>query len=145
MNYISKSYNIFKMNSSNGIIDLNKFERQTKIEEGDPFVYYQIVNKMTGATYIARMLNNTKLIISREKLINISREINILTKLNHPSILRFYGYSPNNFKNKPKPLIVLEKPFYNLYDVNYDKKWVGHYYFFPKKVFISRSILKFII
>lgn len=32
-------------------------------------------------------------------------EIDIISKLDHPLILKFKGYSPTNFKNNPKPVI----------------------------------------
>lgn len=39
---------------------------------------------------------------------NLSREVNIISKLNHPSILKFICYSPINFKKKNKPVIITE-------------------------------------
>lgn len=45
---------------------------------------------------------------TEDNILNLSREIYIISSLNHPSILRFIGYSPVNFKNKPKPVIITE-------------------------------------
>ena len=39
---------------------------------------------------------------------NLSCEVNINSHLKHPSILEFVGFSPINFKNKPKPVIITE-------------------------------------
>ena len=38
----------------------------------------------------------------------ISREINILSKINHPAIIRFIGFSPLGFDGKPSPTFILE-------------------------------------
>ena len=38
----------------------------------------------------------------------LSREVYILSKLNHPQIMKFYGYSPIDFFNKYHPVIVTE-------------------------------------
>ena len=45
---------------------------------------------------------------SAETIQSLSREVNIISQLNHPSIVKFIGYSPVNFKNKPKPVIITE-------------------------------------
>ena len=45
---------------------------------------------------------------TRERIIDFSHEVNITSKLNHPSIIKVYGYSPINFKNKSNPVIVAE-------------------------------------
>ena len=39
---------------------------------------------------------------------SISREIGIISQLNHPSVLKFITFSPINFKGKPKPVIITE-------------------------------------
>lgn len=39
---------------------------------------------------------------------DLSREVNILAKTNHPSIIEFVGFSPISFHNEPKPVVVTE-------------------------------------
>lgn len=36
------------------------------------------------------------------------REVNLMSLFNHPSILKFIGYYPNNFENDPLPTIITE-------------------------------------
>ena len=36
------------------------------------------------------------------------REVNLMSLLNHPSILKFIGYSPVNFENDPSPTIIID-------------------------------------
>ena len=38
----------------------------------------------------------------------ISREVNSLSRINHPSFVKFFGYSPVDFDNKPFPILVME-------------------------------------
>lgn len=39
---------------------------------------------------------------------DFSQELSISSMLNHPSILKFYGYSPVDLKNKPKLSMIFE-------------------------------------
>lgn len=48
---------------------------------------------------------------SNDTIVNLSREIEIISKLNHQSVLQFIRFSPINFKNKPKPVIITEYAF----------------------------------
>ncbi|KAK8840978.1 Ras- protein Rab-10 [Tritrichomonas musculus] len=41
-------------------------------------------------------------------MLNLSREVNINASLDHPAVLKFIGYSPNNFENQPFPVIISE-------------------------------------
>lgn len=44
----------------------------------------------------------------RHEIINFHREIKITSRLNHPSIIKFIGYSPIDFNNKPRHAIITE-------------------------------------
>ena len=41
-------------------------------------------------------------------LVGLSREIDISSRLLFPSIIKYYGYSPVDFDNNPKPMILFE-------------------------------------
>ena len=91
-----------------GSLDLQKYERQQKIGEGGFGVVYQLREKDEGTLYAAKI---SKLEIDQSRndtIIDLSREINIISQLNHPTILSYIGFSPINFKNKQKPVIVTE-------------------------------------
>ena len=45
---------------------------------------------------------------SEDTILNLSREIDIISKINHPSILKFFGFSPFNFHKDEKPTIITE-------------------------------------
>lgn len=49
--------------------------------------------------------------LSKKEIIRLQREINILSKLDHPSFLRFIGYSPIDFNQQPNPIVVTEMPY----------------------------------
>ena len=42
------------------------------------------------------------------KIRNLIREVNIISKLNHPSIVKFVGFSLTNFSGENKPVIITE-------------------------------------
>ena len=44
----------------------------------------------------------------KDVILNIVREVNILCKLNHPSIIKFIGFSHHDFEGKPKPVLITE-------------------------------------
>lgn len=46
--------------------------------------------------------------LTDENIQDLSLEVNIISKLDHPSVLRFICYSPVNFKKKPKSVIITE-------------------------------------
>lgn len=45
---------------------------------------------------------------SNEALDNLQREIDTLLHMNHPTLLKFIGFSPVDFKNQRRPVIVME-------------------------------------
>ena len=45
---------------------------------------------------------------SEDTIMNLLREIDIISMMNHISVLKLIGYSSNNFKGIPKPVIITE-------------------------------------
>ncbi|KAK8898172.1 hypothetical protein M9Y10_000444 [Tritrichomonas musculus] len=105
-----------KENSRNSIIDdvspkslnINDFILQKQIGNGSFAKVYKIKEKITGIIFAAKIINQKLENDDDPFFINIRREVNIISKLSHPAILKFYGYSPINFKNKPKPVIITD-------------------------------------
>ena len=91
-----------------GSIDLNKYEKLKKIGSGGFGSVYEIKEKETQVIYAAKISIYEVDQCSNDVIINLSREIDIISKLNHPSILKFIGFSSRNFKNKQKPTIISE-------------------------------------
>ena len=89
-------------------INLDKFIVQKKIGSGSFGKVYQIKDKITGEILASKVSIKELDEFDDDMIINISREINIISKLNHPSILKFIGFSLYDFKNKSRPVIITE-------------------------------------
>ena len=87
-------------------INLDSFIKQKKIGSGSYSKVYTIGDKRTGKILAAKVLNqqlNEDLDIS-----DIQREINIISKLTHPAVLKFYGYCSTDFKQNHKLVIITD-------------------------------------
>lgn len=91
-------------------VDLESFEIIQKFDQGKTYRYYQISNIDTGKNYLAKIRPSCFENLSKEDLLNLSREINIISKIKHLSFPNFIGFSPNNFKNKPKAVLIIDYP-----------------------------------
>ncbi|KAK8871873.1 hypothetical protein M9Y10_007618 [Tritrichomonas musculus] len=94
--------------ASNLLLDINKFEKKSKIGGGSFAKAFTVIDKNTKEIFAAKILRFDVNQISRDEMIGLSNEVNIMSKLNHPSIIKFIGYSPVDFKNRQKPVIFLE-------------------------------------
>ena len=89
-------------------LNLNDFILQEKVGFGSFGKVFKVKEKKTKKIFAAKISIDELTESSNELKNNISREINIISKLHHPSILEFIGYSPINFKKKMKPVIITE-------------------------------------
>ena len=87
---------------------LDDFILQKKIGEGSFGKVYRVINKKTGEVFAAKISNNTLTDEMNDANLEMIREVEIMSKINHPSILKFIFFSPTNFKNKFKPVIITE-------------------------------------
>lgn len=83
-------------------LNLSKFEKGEIIQKSDFSKIIRVVDKETKAEYAAKVSMIEMDDLSESDIISLSREVNILSQL------KFVGYSPINFKNEPKPVIVTE-------------------------------------
>lgn len=92
-------------------IDLDSYEKKSKIGEGSFGRVYKINSKSEDVIYVAK--------ISKKNITNLNNkddidavllfhEINIHSRMNHPLILKFIGYSSVDFKKQPNPVIISE-------------------------------------
>ena len=93
-----------------GSIEISDFKILEKIGEGNFGDVYNVIEKKTNTNYAAKI---SKLMVdedmeNQEEVKYLFREINIFSILDHPSILKFIGYSPINFEGDPTPTIVTE-------------------------------------
>lgn len=96
------------MSSSDQTIDLKQFRKGKKLGEGSFGEVFEVTEITTKKVYAAKISFSTMDQTSRESIINLSREININAGMNHPAILQFIGFSPTNFQQENKPVIITE-------------------------------------
>ena len=89
-------------------IDLSRFKVIEKVGSGAFGDVYKIEEKESGEIYAAKISKNTIKEKSRDEKLNLKREVNTLSQLNHPSVLKFIGYSQKNFDGEKKPVIITE-------------------------------------
>ncbi|KAK8888432.1 hypothetical protein M9Y10_039502 [Tritrichomonas musculus] len=94
--------------SSDGFLNIDNYEKKKKIGKGSFGKVYLVEEKTTNQIYAAKIALKKIDKNSSKEMLNISREVNIISKLQHPSILKFIGYSPVDFHNKSKPVIITE-------------------------------------
>lgn len=91
-------------------IDLTNYQRLDRIGEGSFSVVYEIVNKENKQKLAAKILKKEFFegFEDDDESVNLRREATILQKLNHPSIVKYIGYSPLSFDKSASPVIVTE-------------------------------------
>ena len=94
--------------SIEGFLNLKNFEKVSIISKSDLFKVYKIREKKTNEIYSAQISLIQLDKLARDDAIQLSKEVNIISQINHPSFLKFIGYSPVNFKNQRYPVIATE-------------------------------------
>ena len=89
-------------------INLSDFIFQNKIGKGSFGKVYKVKSKKDCNFYAAKVSRKSFENESSQEIMNLSREVDIISKLNHPSVLKFIFYSPFDFKGNPKPVIITE-------------------------------------
>ena len=90
------------------LIDINEFATIRKIGSGRFGELFKIEHKKSHNIYAAKISFNLFEDDSPQTLHAISDEINILSKIHHPSIIKFIGLSFYNFFKEKKPVIITE-------------------------------------
>lgn len=96
------------MFSLQSTITLANYELQEKIGSGSFGTVYKVKDKKSGIIYAAKVAKKSLEEYSNEDIRNTTREVNILSKINHPATLKFIGFSSKDFQNGPYPVIITE-------------------------------------
>ena len=88
-------------------INLDDYEKGKSIGQGAFGEVFLLTNKKTGEVCAGKMSMNLMQKGSSEAR-DLTREINIIYKISHPSIIKFIGYSPINFQKEQRPVILTE-------------------------------------
>lgn len=89
-------------------LDLNDYILQEEIGSGSFGEVHKVADKKTGEIYAAKIAFKPLKENSTSDIRSFSREVNILSQINHPAILKFIGFSSVDFSNKPFPVIITE-------------------------------------
>ena len=89
-------------------IDLNNFKKLSVLTKRDVYKIYKVLEKSTGKIYSAKVSMLKIEECSHDNAIKLSREINFLSMLDHPSFVKFIGYSPVDFKGRSYPVVITE-------------------------------------
>lgn len=91
-----------------GYVDLRDFEKVKLIRKSEFSKFYEIKNIKNGLIYFAKFMTIVIAKLKKDEILNLTREVNIISQLNHPCCLKFIGYSPTDYTNKRKPVIITE-------------------------------------
>ncbi|KAK8836012.1 Protein kinase of the Mitotic Exit Network [Tritrichomonas musculus] len=108
------------MSETTNFVDLNRFEVLDLIGNGAFSKVFRIQEKSSKQIYAAKVLNYeiTDEEEDTEESLLILREINLMSSLNHRSILGFVAFSPKSFDNSPNPTIITDyAPNGSLHDI----------------------------
>lgn len=86
----------------NSQFNIERFKKTEKIGEGSFYSVYKVVDKETSQVYTAMIFKDN------EPQENTFRQYDIISKLSHPSIIKYIGYSPVNFSKNSRPTIIFE-------------------------------------
>ena len=98
------------MSNNKKFLDLNCYKSLLLIGSGSFSKVFQVKELNTGEIYAAKVSKykvDKRKKHSQETLL-LFREVNLLSLLNHPSIIKFIGYSQVNFEKCPHPTIITE-------------------------------------
>lgn len=110
LNFVVK-FSSISMSSKKNFIDLQKYQIISKIGEGDFSVVFRIKDissKQIYAAKISKFIADDDEFEEPQELLLLFREVNIMSILNHPSIIKFIGYSPENFEGDSLSTIIME-------------------------------------
>lgn len=91
-------------------INLENFKKKTQIKEDPDFSTCEIINKETSCKYIANIFKKDIKEFTKEKLAEFSNDFSFISKFNHPSIMKYKGYSPHDFKKNAHPVVITDMP-----------------------------------
>lgn len=77
------------MNKYDEILELKEYEIQNKIFAKGKWKFYTLLNITNGIKYLAKISKKLLKSLPREELMDLSQELSISSKLNHPYILKF--------------------------------------------------------
>lgn len=87
-------------------LNIKDFVKLNKVDKGTFGDLFLLKSVKTGEIYAGKFTIGSK--SNTDSANKLSKEINIISKENHPSIIKFIGISPIDYENKPNPVIVTD-------------------------------------
>lgn len=89
-------------------IDLSKFEQNDIILKNEFNKVMKVKQKENDEVFLARISNLDMNQFTDDEMQYISREMNTISQINHPCIVKMIGFSPSDFKGNAKPVVITE-------------------------------------
>ena len=93
------------LNDDNYSFNIEKYKLISKLNNGSFGNIYIVEDITTKQRYAAKTYKNA---IEEQQKFYALREINILIQIQHPTIIKFHGASPFDFKGKPNITILMD-------------------------------------
>ena len=87
------------------LIDLKDYQRGKYLNHGSYGDVAKIINKTTKEEYAAKFIHEIE---GEYTKLTINREIGIMIRLQHPTLIRFVGYSLKDFEDQECVVIIME-------------------------------------
>ena len=86
------------------LVNLNNLKTIERISSGAFGTVYLVQDKKTKQKYAAKMIHSE----AEQSKTLINREIGIMIRMQHPTIIKFYGYSLTDFEGKDHVTLLLQ-------------------------------------
>ncbi|KAK8881293.1 hypothetical protein M9Y10_004028 [Tritrichomonas musculus] len=90
------------------IFNLSNFNKKELILKSELYKLYKATDKKTGKEYAVHVSNVVMNQFSEKEMRDISEEMNVISEINYPSLAKLFGFSPANFEDEPKPVLITE-------------------------------------
>lgn len=88
------------------LLNLEDFEKKEKLGQATDSESFKLIEKKSGLEYVGKTSLNEFITDDYKSIIKLSYDVNKLTKIDHHSFVKFIGYSPIDFVNDYRPVIV---------------------------------------
>lgn len=110
-NQFTKKEEIRNISTGKGFVNIDEFIKEKNEGRNQYWKYFSVSKKNSKNVYSARMSTIPILNYTKDEIQHLIEEVEILSRLSHPSLLKFIGYSSINFKKVQKPVIITEYAF----------------------------------
>lgn len=102
-----KYINLSSINMEKYLLDINDYEIKQSIANGSFSTVYSVINTKTNEIFAAKRFIRKHDYENKYDII-ADREIKIMMQINHPSIVKFHGYSLTDFEGENNVTIFME-------------------------------------